>query len=125
MAGPSVTLKPAGSQYEGSADLGMAGDWEVKVAVNAGGETGTATYHLTAWQEPNRVEPFRALHVDDRGWPLHGHLIWATATWWAATFEAAGFRRRPDLERELHTQFDVRIDEIAPARKAFFVFERA
>jgi len=84
-----------------------------------------ATYHLTAWQQPNTVEPFRALHVDDRGWPLHGHLIWATAMWWTDTFEGAGFRRRADLERQLHAQFDDRIDIVAPARKAFFVFQRS
>ena len=83
-----------------------------------------ATYHLKAWQQPDTVEPFRHLHVDDRGWPLHGHLIWATARWWADTFQAAGFRRRSDLERQLHLRFDEQIDAIAPARKALFVFQR-
>ena len=97
---------------------------DLKVVFESLGFGEVATYHLTAWQESGRVEPFQALHVDDRGWPLHGHLIWATATWWAKAFEAAGFRRRPDVERQVHTQFDARIDKIAPARKAFFVFQR-
>jgi hypothetical protein len=48
MSGPDVTLKPAGDQYEGAANLGMAGEWEAKVTVSAGRETGSATYHFFA-----------------------------------------------------------------------------
>jgi nitrogen fixation protein FixH len=48
MTGPDVTLQAAGDRYEGSANLGMAGEWEAKTTVNASGETGTATYRFTA-----------------------------------------------------------------------------
>jgi nitrogen fixation protein FixH len=48
MAGPEVTLQPAGSRYEGTANLTMAGEWEAKTTVTAGGETGAAAYRFTA-----------------------------------------------------------------------------
>jgi nitrogen fixation protein FixH len=51
MAGPEVTLKPAGAgEYEGTANLGMAGDWQAKTTVSAGADTGAAIYQLTAGQ---------------------------------------------------------------------------
>lgn len=27
---------------------------------------------------------FSMLHVDEQGYPLHGHLIWADSGWWTA-----------------------------------------
>jgi hypothetical protein len=77
-----------------------------------------------AWQDPEAPQPFRWLHVDDRGWPLHGHLIWATASWWVAQFEGAGLQRERDVERPLHARFDPSFDATGPARKQFFVFRR-
>lgn len=50
MAGPEVTLKPAGDHYEGTANLSMGGDWQAKTTVSAGGETGTAIYDFNASQ---------------------------------------------------------------------------
>jgi nitrogen fixation protein FixH len=50
MMGPEVTLKPAGDEYEGAANLSMGGEWEAKVTVSAGGETGTAVYRFSASQ---------------------------------------------------------------------------
>ncbi len=50
MGGPEVTLEPAGSGYQGTADLSMGGDFEAKVTVTAGGDTGTTTYHFVAMQ---------------------------------------------------------------------------
>ncbi len=61
------------------------------------------------------------LHVDDRGYPLHGHLVWATWQWWVEQFERAGFRRVEAVERALHRRYD---EHLAPARKGFFVFRK-
>lgn len=68
--------------------------------------------------------PFTALHVNDRGYPLHGHLAWADAPWWVRQFEAAGLRREIDIERALHAKYDPYMEKRAPARKAFFVFSK-
>jgi hypothetical protein len=50
MAGPVVTLKPSGSQYEGPANLSMGGAWQAVTTVTAGSDTGTATYQFNAGQ---------------------------------------------------------------------------
>jgi hypothetical protein len=52
---------------------------------------------------------------------MHGHLIWAHTDWWVAQFEAAGFTRQPDTERELHARFADHF-RMWPARSSFYVF---
>jgi len=68
---------------------------------------------------------FRAVPVDDYGYPKNGHLINAESDWWTRAFERHGFRRRIDLETDLHRAYDAAIDRIAPARRSFFVFSKA
>jgi SAM-dependent methyltransferase len=65
--------------------------------------------------------PFRVLHCDDDGYPIHGHLVWAHATWWVEQFEAVGLVRQPQVERELHERYADHF-RIAAARASFFVF---
>jgi hypothetical protein len=62
------------------------------------------------------------LHVEDTGYPIHGHLIWASAAWWAGRFEAAGFTRDEEIERALHRKYDGYMRKRTPARCAYFVF---
>ncbi len=64
---------------------------------------------------------FSTLHVDSAGWPISGHLIWATSTWWLYQFETRGFRREVEIEKALHAKFDSYIEEKTPARKSFYV----
>jgi SAM-dependent methyltransferase len=68
--------------------------------------------------------PFSVLHVDEAGYPLHGHLIWADSAWWVAQFERRGFRREVEIERALHAKYDAYMDKHARARKAYYVFEK-
>ncbi len=68
---------------------------------------------------------FRAVPVDDYGYPKNGHLINAESDWWTRAFERHGFRRRIDYEADLHRAYDAAIDRIAPARRSFFVFSKA
>ena len=42
------------------------------------------------------------LQLDDRGRPIHGHLIAASYRWWTAVFTAEGFIRRGDLEQQMN-----------------------
>jgi SAM-dependent methyltransferase len=84
------------------------------------------TMFLPEWRDDARAGgPFRHLQVDERGYPAHGHLVWATTDWWVATFEAAGLRRAPAIERALHGLYDWYFDACSPMRKSFYVFAKA
>lgn len=67
---------------------------------------------------------FRRVHVDDRGYPLHGHLIWATWDWWVDRFEAVGLQRRPDVERAVHARYGAHWAVNSPARQTMYVFAK-
>ncbi len=67
---------------------------------------------------------FRAVPVDNYGYPKNGHLINADSGWWTRAFERHGFTRRSDIEADLHRSYDAEINRIAPARRSFFVFSR-
>ena len=82
-------------------------------------------FYLDAWAaQAGGSGLLRTLHVEDTGYPLHGHLTWATAPWWAARFEAAGFRREVEIERAFHRKYDGYMTKRSPARCAYFVFGR-
>jgi SAM-dependent methyltransferase len=79
--------------------------------------------YLEPWNgSAARGEPFDLLHVDDAGFPMHGHLIWAGSGWWETQFREHGFTRVPTVERALHERYDSFLREAAPARLAFYVF---
>lgn len=67
---------------------------------------------------------FSHLEVDDRGWPLNGHLIWAESQWWQGSFEAAQFKRETQLEQELRALYSRFYAGYAPARQSFYVFSK-
>jgi SAM-dependent methyltransferase len=71
--------------------------------------------------EANRL--FRRIEVDELGYPVLGHLVWASSPWWEERFAAAGLHRQTDVEHALHRRFDAELDA-TPARKAFYVFSR-
>jgi SAM-dependent methyltransferase len=80
--------------------------------------------YLPEWIEDvaaNRL--FRHIEVDEKGYPVLGHLVWAGSRWWEERFSAAGLRRETDVESALHRRFDASLDG-TPARKAFYVFSR-
>jgi hypothetical protein len=80
-------------------------------------------FYVDGWEQDAAAgRPFSTLHVDDDGYPIHGHLVWADARWWVRRFEAAGFRRLPQLEHALHKKYDAYMVRKSPARRAYFVF---
>lgn len=80
-------------------------------------------FYVDGWEQDAAAgRPFSTLHVDDEGFPIHGHLIWADARWWVQRFEAAGFERQVDIERALHRKYDSYMAKKSPARRAYFVF---
>ena len=62
------------------------------------------------------------LHVDQDGWPISGHLIWATSLWWENRFKQAGFSREMEIEKALHRRFDSFLSSGPKARLSFYVF---
>ncbi len=81
--------------------------------------------YITEWIEAAaEARPFAMLEVDEHGFPLHGHLIWATADWWVHEFESSGLQRDRDAELELHREHDEFLLAAAPFRRALFVFRK-
>ena len=79
--------------------------------------------YIDGWEQDAAAgRPFSTLHVDDEGYPIHGHLVWADARWWVQRFEAAGFQRVTGIERALHGKYDAYMAKKSPARRAYFVF---
>jgi uncharacterized protein DUF4214/methyltransferase family protein len=81
--------------------------------------------YLERWEEDAAAgRLFSTIHVDDLGYPLHGHLIWADTAWWASRFEAQALRREVEIERALHRKYDGYMDKRSRARKAYYVFSK-
>jgi len=81
--------------------------------------------YLEDWTTETPTRPFSTIHVDDKGWPVNGHLIWATAPWWVHLFECHGLRRAVEIEEELHSIYDPYMLEHSRARLSYFVFAKA
>jgi hypothetical protein len=82
-------------------------------------------FYVDEWEADARAgRLFSSIHVDELGFPIHGHLVWADAAWWVRRFEAAGLSREIDIERALHRKYDAYMTQRSPARKAFFLFSR-
>lgn len=80
---------------------------------------------LASWDEDVAAgRCFRSVPVDDYGYPKHGHITCAETGWWVGRFEKAGFRREPEIEKDLHRKYDEAMSRISPARKAYYVFSR-
>jgi SAM-dependent methyltransferase len=81
--------------------------------------------YFREWEEERSgLLPFRTLHVDELGYPIHGHLIWADTSWWVRQFEQAGLVREPSLEKAIHEKYDAYWEVRAKARQSFYVFSK-
>jgi hypothetical protein len=82
-------------------------------------------FYVDGWAEDAAAgRNFRSIHVDEEGYPIHGHLAWADAAWWTQRFEAAGFTRDVAVERAFHAKYDGYMEKRSPARRAYFVFAK-
>jgi hypothetical protein len=80
-------------------------------------------FYVDGWEQQARDGGLlHTLHVEETGYPIHGHLTWATAPWWVRRFEAAGFMRDVEIERAFHRKYDGYMIKRSPARRAYFVF---
>lgn len=81
--------------------------------------------YLKEWiKESESTGLFSLLPVDEEGWPIHGHLVWATSFWWQRIFEDSGFRREEKIEKALHGVYDTFLKQNSPARMSFYVFSK-
>lgn len=80
-------------------------------------------FYVDGWAEDAAAgRALGSIHVDDLGYPIHGHLAWGDAGWWSRQFERAGFARDEEIERAFHRKYDGYMAKRSPARRAYFVF---
>jgi SAM-dependent methyltransferase len=58
--------------------------------------------YLEEWHAVGDAACWRHWPCDERGWPLHGHLVWASSPWWERTFARHGLIRDTVIERAVH-----------------------
>jgi hypothetical protein len=78
--------------------------------------------YVTQWKAAGDQAYWRRLDCDPSGWPLHGHLVWASPAWWEQQFAAKGLVRDRDIERAIHARLEYFLAE-NPARKCLFVLK--
>ena len=76
--------------------------------------------NLQAWQSIGDASYWRHWPCDDRGWPEHGHLVWASPNWWTTKFAAHGLDREPAIEQVIQHRLAT-FFESAPGRRSLFV----
>jgi SAM-dependent methyltransferase len=58
--------------------------------------------YLSEWHSVGDRSYWRHWPCDHRGWPIHGHLVWASAKWWERKFAEHGLVRDTMIERAIH-----------------------
>lgn len=106
------------------AELVRDGGWCIANIPVYGTDPVFGNVFLDFLEEPRPSSLFHRIHVDDRGYPLHGHLIWATWDWWVDRFAEVGLHRRPVVEHALQDRYGEHWRTTTPARQSLFVFRR-
>lgn len=76
--------------------------------------------YLDEWLAVGDSSYWRHWPCDDKGWPIHGHLVWATPAWWEAKFAAYGLIRDRTVEKVIHRKL-ARFLADTPGRRTLFV----
>jgi SAM-dependent methyltransferase len=79
--------------------------------------------YLEEWLTVGDASYWRHWPCDDKGWPIHGHLIWASPAWWEAKFAAYGLIRDRTVERIIHRRLASFLEN-TPGRRTLFVLRR-
>jgi SAM-dependent methyltransferase len=69
-------------------------------------------------------ELHRTIQVDERGYPINGHLVWGTWHWWQDHVEATGMHRAVVVEEALQARYGDYWRAHYPARGSLFVFRK-
>jgi SAM-dependent methyltransferase len=81
--------------------------------------------YLPEWREAGEGAFWNHMHCDAKGWPVHGHLVWASPSWWERIFFEHGLVRDKVIEKCIHMTLKSFFDKAAPARRSFFVLRHA
>jgi SAM-dependent methyltransferase len=77
--------------------------------------------YLDQWREIGDRDFYKHWPCDEKGWPMHGHMIWASPAWWTRQFDDHGLIRQDEIERAIQRAFaDYFLG--APARQSLVVF---
>jgi len=79
--------------------------------------------YLEEWLAVGDTSYWRHLPCDDKGWPVHGHLVWASPAWWEAKFASHGLIRDRTVEKVIHQRL-AEFLENTPGRRTLFVLRR-
>jgi hypothetical protein len=79
--------------------------------------------YLKEWLTIGDASYWRHWPCDGKGWPIHGHLVWASPGWWEAKFAAHGLIRDRIVEKVIHRRL-ARFLENTPGRRTLFVLRR-
>jgi Domain of unknown function (DUF4214)/Methyltransferase domain len=83
----------------------------------------TEESYLDEWLTVGDTSYWRHWPCDDKGWPIHGHLVWASPAWWEAKFAAHGLIRDRTIERVIHRRLAGFLEN-TPGRRTLFVLRR-
>jgi hypothetical protein len=81
--------------------------------------------YVPEWQHAGEDDFWRHLHCDGKGWPVHGHLVFASPKWWEDAFLKQGLVRDRTIERSIQSILKTFFDKVAPARRSFFVLRHS
>jgi len=76
---------------------------------------------LESWTHEPRDDFWRHIPCNENGWPIDGHLIWASADYWEKQFADKGLIRDTEIETALQAALSGFFAEYAPGRKMLFV----
>ncbi len=79
--------------------------------------------YLAEWHAVGDDANWRHWPCDERGWPIHGHLVWASSPWWEQKFVEHGLVRDTVIESAIHGVLSP-VFESARGRKCLFVLRR-
>lgn len=79
--------------------------------------------YLDEWLAVGDAANWRHWPCDARGWPIHGHLVWASSPWWERKFEQHGLVRDIAVESAVHRVLEP-LYEGARGRRCIFVLRR-
>lgn len=80
---------------------------------------------LEDWTREPQETFWRTIPCYDKGWPVDGHLIWASVGFWEKRFADNGLVRDIEIEVALQGALSGFFTEYAPGRKMLFVLRRS
>jgi SAM-dependent methyltransferase len=80
--------------------------------------------YLEEWLTVGDESYWRHWPCDDKGWPIHGHLVWASPQWWERKFRDYGLVRDPEIEGTIHQDLAGFFKQV-PGRRCLFVLRRS